>query len=297
MTIRSFTKLAGDRVVIFLVAVVTLAIAASASSQSSQSVQQTTSIAIAPDIPVDYAWLDSVHLQLFRCSRALVDGGTYAFYLVGEMHAYNEPTSRFADTLLTRLQPGLFMSEGADSSQPRSKLMKDYSTTMKGFFGKIGYNEPELSRLAKARNIPVLGLEEVDTSTGLYAGITKSEKRQLASTVAALGGGGTAENKMIQQMIQKLFNDPEGTIKMLTTMMQKMGVDTTMLKNFKPPRSGILDTRNKLMSAKAIKYILPEYGCVLIRFGMGHSEGMIEELAKSGCGCEEQSLQAFLEGD
>jgi hypothetical protein len=297
MTIGSFTKLAVNWEVVLLVVLVNLVIASSVSSQSSQSIQQTTSAATAPAVSVDYAWLVSVNLQLFRCSRALADGSSYTFYLVGEVHGYNEPSSRFADTLLARLQPGLFMSEGAGSSQPYGELMKDYSATMKGFLGKIGYNEPGLSRLAKARGIPVVWLEKVDTSTGLYAGITESEKGMLTSIVAAFSQGGLADNKKTQQMVKKLLDDPEDSSQKLMSMMQKLGVDTTMLTNFKPPRSGIVDTRNELMAAEAIKYLLPEYGCVLIRFGMEHSEGMIEELAKSGCECEEQSLQAFLEGD
>jgi hypothetical protein len=297
MTIGSFTKLAVNWEVVLLVVLINLVIASSVSSQSSQPVQQTTSVATVPAVSVDYAWLDSVNLQLFRCSRALADGSSYTFYLVGEVHGYNEPSSRFADTLLARLQPGLFMSEGADSSQPYGKLMKDYSAVTKGFLSKIGYNNPGLSRLAKARNIPIVWLEEVDTSTGLYAGITESDRGMLASLVAALSKGGPADNKKTQQMVKKLLDDPEGSSRMFMTMMQKLGIDTMMLKNFEPPQSGILDTRNELMSAKAIRYIVPEYGCVLIRFGMAHSEGMIEELAKSGCECEEQSLQAFLEGD
>ncbi|MGB5105784.1 MAG: hypothetical protein WBP29_08375 [Candidatus Zixiibacteriota bacterium] len=189
MTSRKSNPLVGERVAIFLIIVAALAIGSCASNSSSGQIQRTQVKETTPAIAVDYAWLDSVHFELYQCSRTLAAGGSYTFYLVGEFHAYNEPTSRFADTLLARLQPGLFISEGADSTQPRSELMKNYSSTMKGLFSEIGYDQPELSRLAMVRNIPVLWLEQIDTATGVYAGVTESEAEGLETMVGALVEG------------------------------------------------------------------------------------------------------------
>ena len=294
MTGRKRNRLVAIRVVQSSLIIAAMAIASCSSGPSSQSLQK------AKVAPVDYAWLDSVNLELYHCSRALAGGGSHTFYLVGEVHVYNEPSSRFADSLLARLQPGLFMSEGADSTQPRSQLMKDLSSSRKSFFGEIGYNKPELFRLAQARGIPVVWLEDIDTSTGLYTGVTKSEAKGLAASIPMMEKGSMMKSPMVMAMMKKMLDDPEGMYKSLMQMLSQMGMDTVTFKRLiekQEPESGIITKRNELMSTKAITYILPENGCILIRFGMGHSEGMIEQLKQSDCECEPQSLQAFLEGD
>ncbi len=294
MTGRKRNRLAAIRVVKAILILTALAVPSCASGPSPESLQQTK---VAP---VDYAWLDSVNLELYQCSRALAGGGSHTFYLVGEVHVYNEPSSRFADSLLSRLQPGLFMSEGADSTQPRSKLLEDYSKTMRATYDPLGYNKPELFRLAQARGIPVVWLEKMDTTTGVYAGVTKSEARGLEAIVSAQQFNAVTKNPMAMGMFKKMLDDPEGTYKSMIKMFTQMGIDSMLVKKMlaiDPSKSGIIGKRNELMAAKAIPFISPEYGCILIRFGMGHSEGIIEELAKSDCVCEPQSLQAFLEGD
>ena len=294
MTGKKRNRLATIRVAQAILILAALTIASCASGPSPKSLQQTKAA------PVNYAWLDSVNLELYQCSRALAGGGSHTFYLVGEVHVYNEPSSRFADSLLSRLQPGLFMSEGADSTQPRSQLMKDLSSSRKSFFGEIGYNKPELFRLAQARGIPVVWLEDIDTSTGLYTGVTKSEAKGLAASIPMMEKGSMMKSPMVMAMMKKMLDDPEGMYKSLMQMLSQMGMDTVTFKKMiekQEPESGIITKRNELMSTKAITYILPENGCILIRFGMGHSEGMIEQLKQSDCECEPQSLQAFLEGD
>ncbi|MGB5105783.1 MAG: hypothetical protein WBP29_08370 [Candidatus Zixiibacteriota bacterium] len=91
---------------------------------------------------------------------------------------------------------------------------------------------------------------------------------------------------MVAKMIKKMMDDPEGMHGFFLKMLSQFGVDTLRFAKYlekSGPKSGIITARNELMSAKAIQMIIPENGCILIRFGMGHSEGMIEELTKSDC--------------
>lgn len=299
MTGRNSKQIISHMVVGVLIAVVTLTIGSCASKQTSTTIQQTKVQETAPPIKIDFAWLDSVNLELYRCSRTHSDGRRQGFYLVGEIHVYNKPTSRYADTLLAILQPRMFLSEGVDPSQPDSERLKEHSSARKEFFGKIGYNEPELSQLAKARGIPVVWLEQIDSTTWIHAGITESEKAALDHSTRLFDEGASPENALARQLVKAMLENPEGIYKGLMKTLSQFGADTLMFLKImeNQPKSGIIDVRNELMTQAAVQYIVPENGCILIRFGMGHSEGMIEELVKSNCECEAQSLQAFLEGE
>ena len=299
MTGRNSKRIISHRVVDVLIAVVTLTIGSCASKQTSTSIQQTRVQETAPPVKIDYAWLDSVNLELYHCSRTHADGRRQGFYLVGELHVYNKPTSRYADTLLAILQPRTFLSEGVDSSQRNSEFFKEHSNARKEFFGEIGFDEPGLSKLAMARNIPVVWLEKIDSTTGIHAGITESEKERLEFAKRLFESGASPQGTLARQLMTSMLEDPEASYKTLMSMLAKFGVDTLMFIRMKEdqPKSGIVDVRNELMTQAAVQYIVPENGCILIRFGMGHSEGMIEELAKFNCECEAQSLQAFLEGE
>lgn len=248
-----------------------------------------------PLIKPDYAWLDSVTFELYRCKRFFIDGTELAFYLVGEFHAYNAPTSRFADSLLARLQPGLFLSEGVGPGVERAEVMKRYAETMKKLFKALGRSEPELYQLAKARSIPVVFLEGVDTTTGINAGVTKKEQALLAAFTTILDQLDTTQNSPMLMGMKMMLDNPEKSHKLMVSMLHSLGMDTLTARPYKLPESGIIDARNVLMSEKAIQYIMPEYGCILIRFGMGHSEGMIEQLSANNCDCEPRSLREFLE--
>ena len=234
---------------------------------------------------------------LHPCTRAPEDSRKHGFYLVGEIHVYNKPTSRYADTILAILQPRLFLSEGVDSSQKDNEFFKKYADVSDEFFGQIGYGELNLSQLARARSIPVIPLEQIDSATGIHAGITESEKAGLEVTFTALDASASPQNAVVKQMMKKFLDNPEGVYKGLMKMLSQHGVDTLAFQKRieDQPRTGIIDVRNELMTQAAIEYIVPENGCILIRFGMGHTKVMIEELAKYHCECEPISLQAFLE--
>ncbi|MBK7090379.1 MAG: hypothetical protein IPH59_01450 [bacterium] len=295
MTANKSITPAISRIAVILAIFAVLALLSCATKQTSTPIQQAPVQSTVPQIAIDYAWLDSVNLELHHCTRTHQDGRKQGFYLVGEIHVYNKPTSRYADTLLAILQPRLFLSEGVDSSQ--KEVFKKHSDARRDFFGQIGYGEPELSRLAEAREIPVVWLEQIDSTTGIHAGITPSEKEGLEVATAVLGAPASPQNAVVKQMMKKFLDNPEGVYKGLMKMLSQFGVDTLAFQKRieDQPRSGIIDVRNELMTQAAIEYIVPENGCILIRFGMGHTKGMIEELAKHDCECEPISLQAFLE--
>ncbi len=297
MTGRNTKRIISQKVAGILIAAVILTTGSCASKQTSTTIQRTPVQETAPPIKIDFAWLDSVNLELYRCSRTHSDGRRQGFYLVGEIHVYNKPTSRYADTLLAILQPRIFLSEGVDSSQRNSEFFKEHFGARKEFFGKIGFDEPELSKLAIAREIPVIWLEQIDSTTGIHAGITESEKEGLEFVKRLFESGASPQGTLARQLMKSMLEDPEASYKALMSMLSKFGVDTLMIPKMMEdqPKSGIVDVRNELMTQAAVQYLVPENGCILIRFGMGHSEGMIEELAKSNCECEAQSLQAFLE--
>ncbi len=299
MTGRNSKRIISHRVVGVLIAVVTLTIGSCASKQPATTIQQTKVQETAPPIKIDYAWLDSVNLELYHCSRTHADGRRQGFYLVGEIHVYNNPTSRYADTLLAILKPGLFLSEGVDSSQIESEFFTKYSEVREEFFGQIGYGELGLSQLARARAIPVIALEQIDPATGIHAGVTESEKAGLELALKSFDLSASPQNAFAKQFVKSVLDNPEGFANGLMKTLSQFGVDTLMFLKMMEnrPKSGIIDVRNELMTQAAVQYIVPENGCILIRFGMGHSEGMIEELGKFGCECEAQSLQAFLEGE
>ena len=283
-------------VVAFILIVLCPAAITSCSSSNTTHNIQTTNVSESNFITKpDYAWLDSVSFEMYRCKRFFADGSELAFYLVGEVHAYNQPTSRFADSLLARLQPGQFLSEGSDPSLGRSEFMQRFSTNMRSLESDIGRAEPELYRLALAREIPVVFLEVIDSSTGTYAGVTKSEKAGLELLVSALEQSKQSNGNLMTRMMKFMLDNPEKSQQMMMTMLQANGIDTLALAQMMFPRSGIVDVRNEIMADKAIQYIVPGAGCVLIRFGKGHSKGMIEQLKDHDCDCEEQSLQEFLD--
>ncbi len=297
MTANKSNRTAVSRIAVILAISAVLALLSCATKQTSTPIQQAPVQSTVPQIAVDYAWLDSVNLELHHCTRAHEDGRKQGFYLVGEIHVYNKPTSRYADTLLAILQPRLFLSEGVDSSQKDNEFFKKYADVSDELFGKIGYGEPELSQLAAAREIPVIWLEQIDSTTGIHAGVTESEKTGLEFALTAFNAGSSTQNAFIRQMVKKPLDNPEGVHKGLMKVLSQYGVDTLAFQKRmdNQPPSGIIDVRNELMIEAAIKHIVPENGCVLIRFGLGHTEGMIEELAKHDCECEPISLQAFLE--
>jgi hypothetical protein len=288
-------RCAQGRIALCVVTLFSVMIGSCAAVHESARPQQSQIRAEAPAVKPDYAWLDSVSFELYRCKRTHADGSVQAFYMVGEVHFYSAPTSRYADSLLARLQPTLLLSEGSDSSLGRSDFMRKFSTTMRGLENDIGRAEPELYRLARARGIPVVFLEVIDSSTGTYAGVTKSEKAGLEMMVSALERSKQSENNLMLKMMKFMLDNPEKVQQMVAGMLQANGFDTLGIERTMLPKSGIVDARNVLISEKAIQYILPENGCILIRFGMGHAEGMIEQLKGSNCDCEARSLQEFLE--
>lgn len=300
MTNRKMSSVAVARNAAFFIICAALFIGSCASKKKSVAIQHSPTQETAPQIKIDYDWLDSVNLELYHCSRTHTDGRVQGFYLVGEIHVYNKPTSRYADTLLAILQPRIFLSEGVDSSQKDSELFKKYANIREEYFGPIGYGELELSRLAKARAIPVVWLEQIDSATGIHAGVTESEKAELELALTAFDISASPQNAFARQVMKSILDNPEGFAKGLMKTLSQFGVDTLiflkMMENQSRSKSGIIDVRNELMTQAAVQYIVPENGCILIRFGMGHSEGMIEELGKYGCKCEAESLQAFLEG-
>lgn len=283
------------RIVLCVVTMLTATIGACAARHESGKIQQTQTAEAVPTVKFDYSWLDSVSFDLYRCKRTHTDGSVQAFYMVGEVHIYNEPTSRYADSLLARLQPGLLLSEGSDSTLGRSDFMMRFSLAMRDLKGAIGRGEPELSRLARTRGIPVVFLEVLDSSTGVYTGVTPSEKAMLELVVASIENSNKAENNPVQRMMKYMLEHPEKMRELMQGMLEMYGIDTSSIKGLGLPQTGIIDTRNSLMSNRALEYIVPEYGCILIRFGMGHSDGMIEQLKAHNCDCEAQSLQEFLE--
>lgn len=242
------------------------------------------------------AWTDSVDLVLYRCTRSFVNDVSWSFYLMGEFHAYNAPSSRSADSVLARLQPALVLSEGAGDAANSSELMLRYGTAMRGLFGDIGYNEVELSRLAALRGIPVVWLEQMDTTTGVYYGTTAAEKRGLEQLIQVMETQNRQAKPRTRQLMKLFLENPEQVHRWLMSAMVKAGIDTARLQNMEQPESGIIDTRNQIMTARAIEYLTPSSGCVLIRFGDGHSDGMIEELGQHECTCEGISLRDFLMG-
>lgn len=248
----------------------------------------------------NYAWLDSVKLWLYRCARDFDDGTTITFYLVGEVHLYNSPASRFADTLLERLRPGLFLTEGADtaiSSEFRSKL----SALMREIGERIDHDQPGLGKLASDRGIPIVPLEEIDESTGAYIGISESEKVSLEQAIIMFNLA--VRDKRFKRIVQTMLDDPKKFSAVATALFQQSGLDSSTWAlpqvaaswvSF-DPKSGIIDKRNEAMTATAIEYISPENGCILVRVGAAHVAGIIEGLSQHGCGCKYVPLREFLD--
>ncbi len=294
MTDDPLKKLISALIRLTLVTLVSLAVASCAVHNSLQSIQQQQVWNPPALTRADSAWIDSVHFELYHCNRDLGTDSSYGFYLVGEMHVYNEATSRFADTLLARLQPGLFLSEGSNPKDSATQFNREYGKAMRKLLSGTGYDAPELSHLAKARGIPVVWLEKVDSSTGIYEGITPAEKNDLEFGFNSVLNSNKKMNRQTRKFVKFFLDHSKEIGQVVSAILDSTGLDSAFSQLAESHTSGIIDTRNRIMSMRAAEYLQPENGCVLIRFGMGHSQGMIEDLKKYDCDCEFVPLAEWL---
>ncbi len=264
-------------------------IASCASSHTQNSFQRPVRWEPQPLSQQDSLWLDSVTLDLFHCTKKLDNGGSYGFFLVGEVHLYNSSTSRFADSLLALMQPGHFLSEGAKFSGDTTEMDRNF-LKLREFAGEHGLNEPELSKLAELRGIPVVFLERRDSVTGTYEGVTPDESVALEASLKAFNRVEGRPSRIMRNLMLQMMEDPEKLFGQVLKMMEAFGIDSTTLMNIEVPRSGIIDTRNEIMASRALPFVDPDSGCTLIRFGKAHVQGMIELLKNNECDCEPVSL-------